>query len=178
MQITGGEDDVVEQPSTLGNLRLEARLVQVLGACLNDILLVVLDADMIVNIDFYFFALFVAAGGGDSRPVELAQLHKTELDIARLVLQEGLPGGGDMPGDLLEGCELQFRKLDAHGVRCAGEKANSLRQELRAALFKSCAGSFSASTCTTSLARSRRSLFSFIGFRIIPPTTFFPGRRN
>ena len=43
VQVAGGEDDVIEQPTALGNLGLESRLVQVEGTGLDDLLLVVLE---------------------------------------------------------------------------------------------------------------------------------------
>jgi len=44
VEVAGGEDDIIEHPAALGDLGLEARLVQVRGASLDDILLMVLDA--------------------------------------------------------------------------------------------------------------------------------------
>lgn len=49
VQVASGENNVIQQPSTLGNFRLEARLVQVLCASLNNLLLMVLDATQKVN---------------------------------------------------------------------------------------------------------------------------------
>ena len=50
------------------------------------------------------------------RPVELAKLNKTELDIASLVLRERLAGGGNAGGDGLRGGVLQIKDLVAsHG---------------------------------------------------------------
>jgi hypothetical protein len=51
VEVAGGEDDIVEQPAALRDLGLEARLVQVLGASLDNLLLVVLDAvKMSINV--------------------------------------------------------------------------------------------------------------------------------
>lgn len=52
MQVTSGEDDIVEQPAALGDFSLEARLVQVLDAGLDDLLLMVFDATEKVNSSF------------------------------------------------------------------------------------------------------------------------------
>lgn len=57
---------------------------------------------------------FHGLSGWYSRPVELAELHETELDIAGLVFQERLANGGDALGDDLERGELQVGKLDTH----------------------------------------------------------------
>lgn len=115
MQVARGEDDVVEQPTALGDLCLETRLVQVLGTGLDDLLLVVLDAvkSSISHLQpgtVSFHRLL----GRYSRPVELAELHETELDIAGPVFQEGLADGGDTLGDDLERGKLQVWKLDTH----------------------------------------------------------------
>lgn len=52
-----------------------------------------------------------------SRPVELAELDETELDIAGLVLQERLASGGDARGYVFELSKLKFWELDAHDDR-------------------------------------------------------------
>ena len=46
-----------------------------------------------------------------SRPVELAQLHKTELDVTSLVFQKGIPGGGNARRDLVQRGVFQFGKI-------------------------------------------------------------------
>lgn len=72
---------------------------------------------------------FLVAGKKYSRPVELAQLDKAELDIAGLVLQESLLRGGDARRDLLERGELQFGELNTHDDEWDEEKGKeSLRQ--------------------------------------------------
>jgi energy-converting hydrogenase A subunit M len=50
VEVARGEDDVVEQPTALRDLGLEAWLVQVLGTSLDDLLLMVLDATEKVNL--------------------------------------------------------------------------------------------------------------------------------
>lgn len=51
MEVAGGENNIVKQPAALRDLGLEARLVQVLGASFDDLLLMVLDAvKMLKNI--------------------------------------------------------------------------------------------------------------------------------
>lgn len=62
--------------------------------------------------------------GGHSRPVELAELHETELDIARAVLKEGLARSGGTLGDVLKRGKLQFGKLDTHIDKCFEEFKN------------------------------------------------------
>lgn len=52
MQVTSGEDDIVEQSAALGDFSLETRLAQVLGAGLHDLLLMVLNATENVNSSF------------------------------------------------------------------------------------------------------------------------------
>lgn len=44
VEVASSEDDIIEQPTALGDLNLEARLVQVLSASFGDLVLVVLDA--------------------------------------------------------------------------------------------------------------------------------------
>lgn len=114
MQVASSENNVIQQPSTLGNFRLEARLVQVLRASLNNLLLMVLDAAQ--NVNSAAFRSMRCARTQYLRPVELAKLNKTELDIASLVLRERLAGGGNAGGDGLRGGELQIKDLIAsHG---------------------------------------------------------------
>lgn len=71
MQFPGGEDNVVEQPTALGNFSLEAWLVQVPGTGLDDLLLVVSDAIENVNpsIHPYLGHLIVPQKVYYSRPV-------------------------------------------------------------------------------------------------------------
>lgn len=95
VKVAGGEDNVVEQPSTFADLGFETGLVQVLGAGLDDLLHIVLDT---IGVSRILQSLL----GVHSRPVELAQLHEAELDIASLVLLERLAGGGDARGDFLQ----------------------------------------------------------------------------
>lgn len=49
----------------------------------------------------------------NSRPVELAELDQTELDIAGLVLREGLAELSNTPLDVVEGRILQFGDIDS-----------------------------------------------------------------
>lgn len=115
VQVARGEDDVVEQPTALGDLGLESRFVQVLGKGLDDLLLMVLDAAKPsinhLQTDQISFSRLL---GRYSRPVELAELNETKLDISGPVLQEGLANGGDALGNGLEGGKLQVGKLDTH----------------------------------------------------------------
>lgn len=48
----------------------------------------------------------------NSRPVELAQLHESEFDIASSVFEKGLSDAIDTRWDLLDGRVLQRREFD------------------------------------------------------------------
>lgn len=52
VQVPSGENNVVEQPDALSNFSLEAWLVQVPGAGLDNLLLVVSDATENINLSF------------------------------------------------------------------------------------------------------------------------------
>lgn len=113
MQVASSENNVIQQPSTLGNFSLESRLVQVLRTSLNNLLLMVLDA---TEMSIQLVSDLCDARAQYLRPVELAKLHKTELDIASLVLDERLARGGNARGDGVRGGELQIKDLVAsHG---------------------------------------------------------------
>lgn len=49
-----------------------------------------------------------------ARPVELTELDETELDIAGLVLQERLAGGGNVCGNGVERAELKIGVVARH----------------------------------------------------------------
>ena len=53
-------------------------------------------------------------GSRDLRPVKLAQLDQTELDIACLVVKKSLASDRYAFGDVIERSELQFGKIDTH----------------------------------------------------------------
>lgn len=89
------EDDVVHAPRELGEVRLERGLAQVLLARLQDKVLIVLEG-----------------------PVQLAQLHQTELERAGLVGDEALADARCDVGDVVDGRVLEAGEFGGHGGRC------------------------------------------------------------
>ena len=118
MQVARDEDDVVQQPSGLGDLGLEARLAQVEGQRIGDFLLMILDPIEIPRVLAMRPINHPSSRdrGGNIRPVELAELDEAELDIAGLVLREGLAQSRHAILNLLNGSVLNGRQVgDNHG---------------------------------------------------------------
>lgn len=80
VQVACCEDNVVQEPSALSKVGLEPRLVQVLGAGLHNILLIIFDAGKVLLIDQKDRRTQYL------RPVQLPQLDEAELQVAGLVL--------------------------------------------------------------------------------------------
>lgn len=120
MQVARDENNIILDPTTLGHHRLELGPIQVQGEGPGDLGLAIFHpANVAAGSVDLFFGLFGPkreARGGDLRPVELAQLDQTELDVAGLVLEEGLAKLGHATLDLLNGSELDGGDFNgAHG---------------------------------------------------------------
>lgn len=115
MEILRDEANVIFQPDALANFGLKTRLSEVDPQGFDDLFLAVLDA--VAQGQVSQARTTVRPGNaGDSRPVELSELDKPELDVSGLVLQEGLFRAGDPFLDLVDWGVLQLGDINCtHG---------------------------------------------------------------
>ena len=102
-QVLLHEDDIVHAPRQLGQVRLERGLAQVLLAGFQDEVLIVLES-----------------------PIQLAELHQTELERARLVGEEALADARSDGRDVVDGRVLEAGELDGgHGGASGGSSGGA-----------------------------------------------------